>query len=365
MISKKELVSFLESLAPKVLQEDYDNTGWQFGNTEDEVKGVLLCLDVTEAVVEEAKKTNCNLIISHHPVIFKGIKKITGANWTERLILKAIKNDISVYSIHTNLDAVFQGVNAKIGERLELKNLKLLSPKKNTLLKLAVFCPVEHAEKVRNAICEAGAGNIGNYSECSFSSEGTGTFRGNENTNPFVGEKGKIHLEKEVKLEVVLPDFSLSKVVLALIKNHPYEEVAYDIFPIKNDFTGAGSGMIGELDADKSEPEFLDWVKAKMKTKLIRHTAFLHHNIKKVAFCGGSGRFLLEQAKAAGADVFITADFKYHDFFDADGKILILDIGHFESEQFTMSLLSDWIKEKFNTFAVRITEINTNPVNYY
>lgn len=365
MVLKKEITNYLESLAPRQLQEDYDNSGWQCGEPESAISGVLLCLDVTEKVLEEAISQKCNLIISHHPVIFKGIKKLTGTNYVERILLKAIKNDISIYSIHTNLDAIHNGVNAKISEILGLKNTKVLQPKENTLQKLVVFCPNEQAEKVRGAMCEAGAGMIGNYSDCSFSSEGTGTFRGNENSNPFVGKKGELHSENETRIEVVLPNYLSSKVISAMIKSHPYEEVAYDLYPLKNGFPMAGSGMKGELENEISEEDFLKMVKDKMQTKLIRHTGFLNRKIKKVSVCGGSGRFLLEAAKAAGADVLITSDFKYHDFFDADGKILVLDIGHFESEQFTMSLLSDWITKKFNTFAVRITEINTNPVNYY
>ena len=365
MALKKEITNYLESLAPRQLQEDYDNSGWQCGNPETEISGVLLCLDVTEKVLDEAISLKCNLIISHHPVIFKGIKKLTGTNYVERILLKAIKNDISIYSIHTNLDAIHNGVNAKISEILGLKNSKILVEKENTLQKLVVFCPNEQAEKVRAAMCEAGAGRIGNYSDCSFLSEGTGIFKGNENSNPFVGKKNELHSEKETRIEVILPDYLTSKVVSAMIKSHPYEEVAYDIYPLKNGFPMAGSGMKGELENEISEAEFLQFVKEKMQTKLIRHTRFLNRKIKKVAVCGGSGRFLLEAAKGAGADVLITSDFKYHDFFDADGKILVLDIGHFESEQFTMSLLSDWITKKFNTFAVRITEINTNPVNYY
>jgi dinuclear metal center YbgI/SA1388 family protein len=365
MTSKHEIVNYLESLAPRQLQEDYDNSGWQCGNPQLSVMGIILCLDVTEKVLDEAISNQCNFIISHHPVIFKGIKKLTGTNYVERVLLKAIKNDISIYSIHTNLDAMHNGVNAKISEILGLKNAKILLPKENSLQKLVVFCPNEQAEKVRSAMCESGAGMIGNYSDCSFSSEGTGTFIGNENSNPFVGKRGELHLEKETRIEVVLPNYLSSKVISAMINAHPYEEVAFDVYPLKNVFPMAGSGMIGELESEISELDFLKFVKEKMQTKLIRHTLFLNKKIKRVAVCGGSGRFLLERVQSVGADVLITSDFKYHDFFDADGKILVLDIGHFESEQFTMSLLSDWITKKFNTFAVRITEINTNPVNYY
>jgi len=365
MTLKNEISDYLESLAPRQLQEDYDNSGWQCGDPKASVSGVLLCLDVTEKVIDEAISQKCNLIISHHPVIFKGIKKLTGTHYVERILLKAIKNDVSIYSIHTNLDSIHSGVNAKITSILGLSKTKILLPKENSLQKLVVFCPNEHAEKVRSAMCESGAGMIGNYSDCSFLSEGKGTFKGNEESNPFVGNKGELHLENETKIEVILPNYLSSKVISAMINAHPYEEVAFDVYPLKNVFPMAGSGMIGELESEISELGFLKFVKEKMQTKLIRHTSFLNKKIKRVAVCGGSGRFLLERAQSVGADVLITSDFKYHDFFDADGKILVLDIGHFESEQFTMSLLSDWITKKFNTFAVRITEINTNPVNYY
>lgn len=365
MALHKELIGYLESLAPRSLQEDYDNSGWQCGTPESETSGVLLCLDVTEKVLEEAISKKLNLIVSHHPVIFKGIKKLTGSNYVESILVKAIKNDISIYSIHTNLDAVMEGVNAKIAEKLGLKNRQILLPKEEILKKLVVFVPLEQAEKVRSAMCDAGAGHIGNYSDCSFSLEGTGTFKGNEMSDPIVGKKGELHQEKEVRVEVILPAYLASAVVNALLKSHPYEEVAYDIYSLENHFKMAGSGMIGDLEKEMEPKEFLSMVKENMVTRMIRHTDLPASKIKRVAVCGGSGRFLLERAKAAGADVLVTSDFKYHDFFDADGKILVLDIGHFESEQFTMSLLSDWITKKFNTFAVRITEINTNPVNYY
>lgn len=365
MILKKELTGYLESLAPRQLQEDYDNSGWQCGDPSEELKGVMISLDVTEAVLEEAKMNGCNLIISHHPVIFKGIKKLIGSGYVERILMKAIRDNISIYSIHTNLDSVLEGVNAKIMEKIGIKSREILLQKENSLLKLAVFCPKEHAGKVRTAMCNAGAGNIGNYSDCSFNSEGTGTFRANENANPFVGEKGEIHSENELKVEVLVAGWNIQKVISAMFENHPYEEVAYDIFPLKNTNKMAGSGMIGTLEKPMEEKLFLKFVKENMQTNTIRHTNLLNRKISKVAVCGGSGRFLLETAIAKGADVLITSDFKYHDFFDADGKILVLDIGHFESEQFTISLLSDWINRKFNTFAVLISKTNTNPVNYY
>lgn len=365
MVKHKEITAFLEALAPRELQEDYDNSGWQCGKPETETKGVLICLDITEKVLDEALKTGANLIISHHPVIFKSLKKLTGSNYVERIIEKAIKNDLALYSIHTNLDAVKNGVNAKISELLSLINTRILREKTTILNKLSVFCPIDHADAVRTALWEAGAGNIGNYSNCSFTTFGDGTFKAGDGANPFVGKIGEIQHEKEVKIEVIFPAFSANEIIAAMKKAHPYEEVAYDLFQLQNKYQEAGSGMVGELKSEMSATDFLAMVKEKMQTKMIRHTAFLNGKIKKVAVCGGSGRFLLEDAIRSGADVLVTSDFKYHDFFDADGKILVLDIGHFESEQFTMNLLSDWLSKKYTTFAVRITEINTNPVNYH
>lgn len=365
MTLKKEVVFYLESLAPRVLQEDYDNSGWQCGEPDEEVKGVMVCLDVTEKVLEEAKSKSCNLIIAHHPLIFKGVKRIIGQGFVERIIRKSIKYDISIYAIHTNLDNVSIGVNYQFAEQLALANRKILSPKTHLLQKIVVFVPNNHLEKVRDSMFNAGAGNIGEYSNCSFQLEGNGTFLASENAQPFVGEKGKLHVEKETRLEVIAPTYLREQVVQAMIENHPYEEVAYDIYSLQNSFGKIGSGMIGELENEQSENDFLGYVKSRMQTSLIRHTALRNKPIKKVAICGGSGRFLLEEAIRQKADVFITGDFKYHDFFDADGKIVVMDIGHFESEQFTINLLSDWIKKKFNTFAVQITETNTNPVNYY
>lgn len=365
MTIKKEVTAYLESLAPRVLQEDYDNSGWQCGSPDSEVKGVLVCLDVTEKVVEEAKLKGCNLIIAHHPLIFKGIKKVIGQGFVERILMKAIKEEISIYAIHTNLDNVSIGVNQQFAGQLGLKNIKILSPKNNLLQKLVVFVPNEHLEKVSQAMFEAGAGHIGEYSNCSFRLEGNGTFLGGENAQPYVGEKGKLHIEKETRIEVIVSTFLMDQVVQNMLEVHPYEEVAYDIYSLVNSHGKIGSGMIGELEKGMEEKEFLDFVKKQMQTTLIRHTALQNKMINRVAICGGSGRFLLEDAIRQKADVFITGDFKYHDFFDADGKILVLDIGHFESEQFTNNLLSDWIKKKFNTFAVQITETNTNPVNYY
>jgi dinuclear metal center YbgI/SA1388 family protein len=360
-----QLTTYLETLAPLAYQEDYDNAGLIVGQPEQEIYQALISLDCTEAVVDEAIATNCQVIISHHPIVFRGLKRFNGKTYVERVVEKAIRNNIAIYAIHTNLDNIMTGVNAKICETLGLKNCRILAPKHNLLKKLVTYVPGSHAEEVRNALFNAGAGNIGNYSECSFNAEGTGTFKANDNANPYVGEPGKRHLESEVRIETIYPANLESKILMALVLAHPYEEVAYDLYDITNQHQQVGSGMIGELEYPIEEEAFLYRIKEKMHTHVIRHTALSGKHIKKVAVCGGAGGFLLKHAIAAGADVFITADYKYHEFFDAEGKIVIADIGHFESEQFTQQLLYEIIQKKFATFAIRLTEINTNPVKYF
>ncbi|HWZ16819.1 MAG TPA: Nif3-like dinuclear metal center hexameric protein [Mucilaginibacter sp.] len=360
-----QLTAYLESLAPLAYQEEYDNSGLIVGKPEQEVNQALISLDCTEAIVDEAIATGCQLVISHHPIVFRGLKKFNGKTYVERVVEKAIRHNIALYAIHTNLDNISQGVNAKIAETLELKNCHILAPKHSLLKKLVTYVPVNHAEEVRNALFEAGAGNIGNYSECSFNAEGTGTFKGNDQTDPYVGEPGKRHLENEVRIETIYPATIESKILMALVLAHPYEEVAYDLYNLTNQNQQVGAGMIGELDDAIDEESFLFHVKDKMRAQVIRHTAFTGRQVKKVAVCGGAGGFLLKQAIAAGADIFITADYKYHEFFDAEGQLVIADVGHFESEQFTQQLLYEIIKKKFTTFALRLTEVNTNPVKYF
>jgi dinuclear metal center YbgI/SA1388 family protein len=360
-----QLTDYLESLAPLAYQEDYDNCGLIVGRPDQEIFQALVSLDCTEAVVDEAIANNCQVIVSHHPIVFKGLKKFNSKTYVERVVEKAIRNNIALYAIHTNLDNMHAGVNAKICETLGLVNTHILSPKHNTLKKLVTYVPTAQAEQVRNAMFHAGAGNIGNYSEASFNAEGTGTFKANEYADPYVGEIGVRHSEDEIRIEVIYPANLESKILMALVLAHPYEEVAYDLYNITNPNQQVGAGMIGELEYPTTEEAFLFDVKEKMKAHVIRHTTFTGKHIKKVAVCGGAGGFLLKQAIAAGADIFITADYKYHEFFDAEGKILIADIGHFESEQFTQQLLYEIIRKKFTTFAVRLTEINTNPVKYF
>ncbi|MFA6276764.1 MAG: Nif3-like dinuclear metal center hexameric protein [Pedobacter sp.] len=360
-----EITNFLEIIAPLNYQEDYDNSGLIVGHANDEIHAALVALDCTEQIVDEAIAKNCNLIITHHPIVFTGLKKFNGKTYVERVVLKAIKNNIALYAIHTNLDHVAHGVSGEICKRLGIQNAKILSPKNNFLKKLVTFCPTAQAEQIRNALFAAGAGNIGNYSECSFNAEGEGTFKGNEETNPFVGEKGVQHHETEVRIETIFKVQDERKILLALLENHPYEEVAFDIYPLANKLENVGAGMVGWLPQEMDNMDFLHFVKEKMQAKVIRHTKLLSKKIKKVAVCGGSGSFLLKDAIAAGADAFITADFKYHEFFDAEQKLIICDIGHYESEQFTSNLLIDNIQEKFPNFAIRLTEHNTNPINYF
>lgn len=350
--------------APGALQESYDNSGLLVGNPEDEITGVIISLDCIEAVLDEAIEKKCNVIVSHHPIVFSGLKRLTGKNYIERVVMKAIKNGLNLISYHTNLDNVIHGVNARFAEKLGLINTQILDPKKEQLLKLIYFVPEAQAIEVREALWSVGCGKIGNYDRCSFNSEGMGTYRGDTNTQPFAGEPGVDHSEKEVKTEVILPKWKLGEALRTLKKAHPYEEVAYDVIPLLNDWTEVGSGMIGELSTEMALDAFLQNVKKVMNAGVIRYTQPLGKPIRKVAICGGSGSFLLEKAVASGADIFITSDYKYHQFFDADHRIVIADIGHYETEQYTIDLLSDWFAEKFRTFAVHKTGVVTNPINY-
>ncbi len=360
-----DVINALEQLAPLSLQEYYDNAGLITGNASAECTGILCSLDATEEIIEEAKARNCNLVVAHHPVLFKGLKKITGKNYVEKAVISAIKNDMALYAVHTNLDNVIDGVNNKIADKLNLINRKILLPKLNLLMKLYTFVPVDYTEQVRAALFNAGAGNIGNYNEASFNAEGIGTFKGNQNTNPFVGAQGKRHEEREIKIEVIFPAYLKQQIINALIQSHPYEEVAYDVVTLSNEFQNAGSGLVGELENEIAETDFLSILKKQFNLKVIKHTKLLSKPIKKVALCGGAGSFLISNALAANADMYITSDIKYHEFFDANDKMLIADIGHYESEQFTIDLLHEVLQAKFPNFAVLKTKMNTNPVHYY
>ncbi len=361
----QDIIAVLEAKAPLQLQESYDNAGLLTGSASWDCTGILCTLDATEEVILEAKANNCNLVVAHHPIIFGGLKKINGSNYVEKTIIAAIRNDIAIYAIHTNLDNIITGVNGKMADKLGLVNRKILAPKTALLSKLFVFVPTNHAEKLRAALFAAGAGNIGNYSEASFNVDGFGTFKGNEQTNPFAGEKGKRHEEKEVKIEVLLPNWLQNTVVKAMLAAHPYEEVAYDIVPLANHNQEVGSGIIGELPEPTEEHIFLNMLKNSFNLTAIRHTLLLGKQVKKVALCGGAGSFLINRAVAAGADVYVTSDVKYHEFFDANGKLVLADIGHWESEQFTTDLLLELLQDKFPTFVLLKSKVKTNPVAYF
>lgn len=360
----RDITNTIAAFAPLQYQESYDNAGLLFGNPDWEATGVLLTLDTTEAVIEEAIARKCNLVVAHHPIVFGGLKKINGNNYVERVAIKAIKNDIAVYAAHTNLDNVRNGVCEMMARKLALQHCSVLSPKRELLRKLYTFVPHADAEKVRTALFAAGAGHIGAYSECSFGVEGTGTFKGGEGTNPYVGKVGERHQEAEAKVEVIFPVYLEQYVIRALLDSHPYEEVAYDVVKLENAYAEVGSGLVGCLKEPMDEDTFLRWVKQQFDTGCVRYTPLRGKPVKKVALCGGAGSFLLKKAISAGADAYISADFKYHEFFDAENQIVIADVGHFESEQFTVELFYHILTEKFPNFAPLKSTIRTNPVNY-
>ena len=361
----KEIIQYLEQLAPIPYQEDYDNAGLLTGSAAWQCSGVLCCLDSTEDVVSEAIQKNCNLIIAHHPIIFKGLKKLNGNNYIERTIIKAIKNDIAIYAIHTNLDNVWEGVNKKFAEKLGLAQVQILAPKINQLKKLQYFVPTEHTQTVANAIFKVGAGQIGNYTECSFNSSGTGTFTANEKAHPFLGTAHQREYVPETKTEMIFPAYLERTIIAALKENHPYEEVAFDIINLNNTHHYLGAGMVGILEKPVKTTDFLTTLKEKFGLKMLKHTTITQEYIQKVALCGGAGIFLLNNAINSKSDIYITSDIKYHEFFDADNKIILADIGHYESEQFTIDLLADYLAKKFLNFAVLKSEVNTNPVQYF
>ncbi len=361
----KDLCSYLDSAVPLSFQEGYDNSGLQVGSPEKEIYSAIITLDVTEEVIAEAIAKKCDIIVSHHPLIFHGIKNLTGQSFTERILFESVKHDIAVYSSHTNLDAFSNGVSRKMAEKLGLEDISVLSPLEKRLLKLITYIPESHLEEVRSALFEAGAGVIGNYDYCGFAAPGTGSFRGNEMTNPFRGKKGKIHFEKEIRFETVLYSHLRDKVIKALLDVHPYEEVAYDLYTLENRNIQTGLGCVGSFHDPLSEKDFLKLVSSVFDAKGIRYSKPTGKPVKKVALCGGSGASLLSNAISSGADVYLTADIKYHDFFNAGNKILLVDTGHFESEKFSAEILKDLINKKFPKFAVRFSETNTNPINYF
>ena len=360
----QDVINQLQELAPLSYAEDFDNVGLLVGDKSQEITGILVTLDTLEAVVEEAINNDCNLIVSFHPIIFKGLKKLTGKTYVERVVIKAIQNNIAIFSIHTALDNAFQGVNSIICNQLGLVNKNILIPSSGTLKKLQTYVPKNNAESLRTALFSAGAGSLGNYDACSFNAEGLGTYRGNKNSNPSIGNKGELHSEKETTISVVFEKHLESKVLQALISNHPYEEVAFEVTTLDNTNPYVGMGMVGELETAKDEKECLEFIKRKMKATCVRHSNFLNKPIKRIAVLGGSGSFAIGPAKASGADLLVTADLKYHDFFSAENSFVLADIGHYESEQFTKSFLVDYLSKKITSFAVVLSKTNTNPVKY-
>lgn len=360
----KEILSILEEMAPLAYAEDFDNVGLLVGDANLDATGVLVCHDALETVIDEAIEKNCNLVVCFHPILFSGIKKITGKNYVERSVLKAIKNDIAIYAVHTALDNHQNGVNKIFCNALGLRNTKTLIPKPNFIQKLVTYTIPENAAQVRNALFEAGAGKIGNYEDCSFNSKGIGTYMGNENSNPEIGERYEFVEADEIKIEVTFEKYLQSKILKALFSNHVYEEIAYEIYDLQNSHQNIGLGMIGELEKPMNEKDFLQFVKEKMECGGIRHSEFIGKTIQKVAVLGGSGAFAIKNAIQAGADVYLTADMKYHNFYEAENRILLADIGHFESERFTKNYIVDYLTKKIPNFAVNLSKINTNPVKY-
>ncbi|MAD96764.1 MAG: Nif3-like dinuclear metal center hexameric protein [Flavobacteriaceae bacterium] len=360
----KEVAHIIEELAPLAYAEDFDNVGLLVGDYQTEVTGVLVTLDTLEDTVDEAIESGCNLIVSFHPIIFSGLKKLNGASYVERVVLKAIRNNIAIYATHTALDNSILGVSDGICNQLGLINTKILLPKRHILKKLITYVPRENAEALKEQLFEAGAGSIGNYDQCSFNIDGLGTYRGNDSANPTIGKKGVLQKEHEVMVSVIFEARFESKIVTALQENHPYEEVAYEVITTDNTYQNVGMGKIGELAEPMSEKDFFQYVKMTMNTPCIRHSRLLGKPIKKVAVLGGSGSFAIEDAKIQGADAYISADFKYHDFFKAENKIMLMDIGHYESEQFTKMLLKEYLTKKITNFAIVLSEKSTNPIFY-
>ena len=359
----KDITNYLESIAPRPLQESYDNAGLIVGNKDAEIVGVLIALDCTEEIIEEAIAKKANLVIAHHPIVFSGLKSLTGKNYIERTVIKAIKHDIAIYAIHTNLDNIRSGVNAKFSEKLNLQNTRILRPLRN-LQKLVTYIPTKNTKAVLSALHSAGAGNIGDYTECSFAVTGMGHFTPGTNTNPTIGNINVAETVEEDRVEVIFPNYASSKIINALHQAHPYEEVAYYLTDLQNINQENGAGLIGELSSTLETEEFLEHLKERLNLNVIRHTNF-EGKIKTVAICGGSGTFLLRDAMQQNADAFITGDVKYHDFFDAERKLLFCDVGHYESEVGTKELLGELLTKKFTTFALHLSEWNTNPIRYY
>jgi dinuclear metal center YbgI/SA1388 family protein len=361
----QKIISVLEEMAPLAYAEDFDNVGLLIGDKNQEINGVLICHDALESVIDEAIAKKCNLVVCFHPILFSGLKKITGKNYVERSVIKAIKNDIAIYAVHTALDNHKNGVNKIFCDALGLEKTKVLIPKENFIRKLVTYTIPENETKLRNVLFNAGAGQIGNYENCSFNSEGLGTYSGNEDSNPKIGSRFEFIQTKEIKIEVTFEKHLEGAILKALFANHEYEEVAYEIYDLKNKHQNIGLGMVGEFEKPISEIDFLNLVKTKMQCGGIRHSALLGKEIKKVAVLGGSGSYAIKNALQAGADAYLTADLKYHQFYEAENQMLLADIGHYESERYTKNYILDFLKEKITNFAFILSEENTNPVQYF
>lgn len=360
----QDVINYLEQVAPASYQESYDNATLITGSRNDGLKGIVCALDCTEEVVDEAIELGANMIVAHHPIVFKGLKSLTGKNYVERTIIKAIKNDIAIYAIHTNLDNVHYGVNKRICDKLQLQNTKILQPKKQLLSKLVFFVPEESKETVLQSAYSVGAGKIGEYSNCSFQVNGKGTFTPSDQANPTIGSKGTPEEVLETRVEVLVSNHLLPKVINEIKKNHPYEEVSYYVQALENENQNVGAGMYGTLENSMDSEDFLDYLKEQMNLKVVKHTQKINRKIKTVAVCGGAGIFLLGDAKRVNADVFVTSDVKYHEFFDAENSLILCDIGHYESEIFTKELLAELLSQKFLNIALYLTQIVTNPTSY-
>ncbi len=359
-----ELTDVIEAIAPVQTQESYDNSGLIVGNKLDTITGALITLDITEEIINEAVQLGYNLIISHHPIIFKPIKRLNGNSTTERCIIFAIKHGIALYAAHTNLDNSINGVNSIFAEKLKINNTRILQPLKGILRKLVVYVPASHQQEVRDALFKSGAGVIGNYDSCSFNAQGQGTFKAKEGSDPFVGKQGELHMESEIRIETILPFWQEEKVIRAILDVHPYEEVAWDSYNLNNEHQQIGAGIYGQLQKPMNETDFLSNIKNVLGIPFLKHSPLLHKDILKVGICGGSGNFLLQDAINHHCDAFITGELKYHDYFMADNKILLIEAGHYETEQFSKELLYRVLKENFTTFALQISRISSNPVNY-
>lgn len=364
MVILNDIIETIESVAPVAWQESYDNAGLQVGNRFHPVSGAVVCLDVTEGVVDEAIALGYNLIVSHHPLLFKGLKSITGRSYVERIVIKAIQHNIAIYAAHTNLDNAPGGVSFRMARKLGLTEVRVLDPMPGLLMKLVTYVPVSHVEAVRTALFEAGAGHIGNYDQCSFGQEGEGTYRPGVQAHPYCGTIGEQHREPETRLEVIVPVYMQGAVETALKRSHPYEEPAFDWIPLANRWEQVGAGVVGNLPEPADELLVLEKLKDTFAVGCVKHSPLHGRKISRVALCGGAGASLMSRAVAVGADMFVTGEIRYHDYFEYESRILLAEVGHYESEQYTKEIFCEIIQKKFPTFAIRSTQVDTNPINY-